>query len=81
MPAAAEPVGASGEGLRWNAETSTLCASTATLEPGDRFEVVSAMPSFTPDDLRAATSTDPPDPIYLELPDDFPLGRATRPRR
>ena len=30
------------------------------------------MPSFTPDVLRAATSTAPPDPIYLELPSDFP---------
>ncbi len=72
VPSAAEPVQASGDGLRWNAETSTLVRVDRELEAGDRFEIVSAMPSFSPDALRAATSASPPDPIYLELPDGFP---------
>jgi transglutaminase-like putative cysteine protease len=72
VPGAAEPVAASGEGLRWNAETSTIVRIDRDLEPGDRFAVTSAMPSFTTEALRAATSTAPPDPIYLELPSDFP---------
>ena len=72
VPAAAEPIEASGEGLRWNAETSTLVRIDRSLEPGDRFEVVSALPTFTAETLRATTSTSPPDPIYLELPPDFP---------
>ena len=76
VPAAAEPVQASGDGLRWNAETSTLVRTDRVLEEGDAFEVVSAMPSFTPDVLRATTSSSPPDPIYLALPDDFPLSVA-----
>jgi transglutaminase-like putative cysteine protease len=73
VPSAAEPVQASGDGLRWNAETSTLVRVDRDLEEGDRFDVVSAMPSFSPDALRAASSAAPPDPIYLELPDGFPL--------
>ena len=76
VPSAAEPVQASGDGLRWNAETSTLVRTDRVLEEGDVFEVVSAMPSFTPDVLRATTSSSPPDPIYLALPDDFPLSIA-----
>ncbi len=72
VPSAAEPVAASGDGLRWNAETSTILRVDRDLEPGDRFEVTSAMPSFTPDQLRATSSVAPPDPIYLELPDNFP---------
>ncbi len=72
VPAAAEPVRASGEGLRWNAETSTLVRVDRDLEAGDRIDILSATPSFTPDELRAATSAGPPDPIYLQLPDGFP---------
>jgi transglutaminase-like putative cysteine protease len=72
VPASAEPVQATGEGLRWNAETSTLVRIDRDLEEGDRFSIVSAMPVFTPDVLRAASSLRPPDDIYLELPDNFP---------
>ena len=35
------------------------------------------MPTFTVEALRATTSLNPPDPIYLELPDDFPDTVAT----
>lgn len=72
VPSAAEPVEADGEGLRWNADTSTLLRIDRELETGDEFEIQSAMPSFTADALRAATSSAPPDPIYLELPENFP---------
>ncbi len=72
LPSAAEPVAASGEGLRWAAETSTLVRVDRDFDEGDRFEVVSAMPNFTAEALRAATSANPPDPIYWALPQDFP---------
>jgi hypothetical protein len=42
------------------------------LAAGDVVDIASAMPAFTADQLRAATVSSPPDPIYLELPDDFP---------
>jgi transglutaminase-like putative cysteine protease len=72
VPSAAEPVTADGDGLRWNEETSTLVRLDRALERGDRFEVVSAVPDRSPDALRPATSDAPPDPIYLELPPNFP---------
>jgi transglutaminase-like putative cysteine protease len=73
LPAAAEPVTApGGAGLQWVEETSTLVRLDPELQRGDRFEVVSAVPNHSPEVLRAATTATPPDPIYLELPDDFP---------
>ncbi len=72
LPVAAEPVEASGEGLRWAPTTSTLIHADPDLERGDQFHIVSATPHFTKDELRAATSDAPPDPIYLELPSNFP---------
>ncbi len=72
VPAAAEPIAASGDDLRWNADTSTLVRVDGPLANGDRVEVVSAVPVLTPDQLRAATSTAPPDAIYLDLPANFP---------
>ena len=61
-----------GEGLQWSAETSTLVRTDRDLETGDRIDIVSAMPSFTADVLRGTSSDQPPDPIYLTLPDGFP---------
>ena len=72
VPGAAEPVRATGSGLRWNAETSTLVRVDRDLVTGDKITLVSATPTFTPAVLRAATSSNPPDPIYLDLPSDFP---------
>jgi transglutaminase-like putative cysteine protease len=72
VPGAAEPVRASGEGLRWNAETSTLLRFGDDLKTGDQISIVSAEPSFSPDVLRATSSASPPDPIYVELPANFP---------
>jgi len=76
VPAAAEPVAASGQRLRWNAETSTLVKLDEQLATGDRLDIVSAMPVYTAQELQAATSRQPPDPIYLELPDNFPSSVA-----
>ena len=72
LPAAAEPTSVSGDGLQWAPETSTLVHDDPDLKRGDRFEVVSAIPDFSPDVLRAATSASPPDPIDLSLPEHFP---------
>jgi transglutaminase-like putative cysteine protease len=72
LPAAAEPTRVSGDGLQWAPEASSLVHDDPDLKPGDRFEVVSAIPDFSPDVLRATTSNSPPDPIYLSLPENFP---------
>lgn len=72
VPAAADPLAATGSGdLRWSAETSTLITTGDELTTGDEYEIVSASPRFSATSLAAATSDSPPDPIYLELPDDF----------
>ena len=73
VPAAADPQAASPQdGLRYNADSSTLLKTDGDLVAGDTFEIVSASPRFDVDQLRNATSTDAGDPIYLDLPDDFP---------
>ncbi len=73
VPAAADPQAASPQdGLRWNADSSTLLKTDGDLVPGETFEIVSASPRFDVTALQSATSTDAGDPIYLELPDDFP---------
>jgi transglutaminase-like putative cysteine protease len=71
VPAAAEPVARAGDGLSWHAETSTL-RFDRPLVRGDRFEVTSARPTLTPQRLRTSGSSNPPDPIYLALPANFP---------
>lgn len=72
VPAAAEPIVVAGDELRWNADTSTLVRTDRSLETGDQIDIVSAVPVLSPEQLRAATSASPPEPIYLELPADFP---------
>ncbi|NND74398.1 MAG: DUF4129 domain-containing protein [Ilumatobacter sp.] len=73
VPTAADPIAASPQdGLRWNADSATLLKLDGELAPGDTYEIVSASPRFDLDALRAAGSTGVGDPIYLELPDDFP---------
>jgi transglutaminase-like putative cysteine protease len=73
VPAAADPRAASPQdGLRFNADSSTLLKTDGDLTAGDQFEIVSASPRFLVEDLQAATSTDAGDPIYLELPNGFP---------
>ncbi len=85
LPAAADPVAATGEGdlrnaLRWNADSATLVKTGGDLEAGDRFSIVSASPRFSAATLATASSLDPGDPIYLELPSDFPDAVATTAR-
>lgn len=76
VPAAAEPVQAAGStggteiSLSLNRDTSTLVAAR-DLAPGDLFTIVSSMTQPTPDELRAAT-TEPPDPILVEVAADLP---------
>ncbi len=73
VPAAADPTNVSpSENLRWSADTSTLVKTDTELARGDTFDIVSASPRFDAATLAAATSTDAGDPIYLELPDDWP---------
>jgi transglutaminase-like putative cysteine protease len=85
LPAAADPIAASGAGdlrdnLRFNSDSATLVKTGDDLQRGDSFEVVSASPRYSSATLAAATSADPGDPIYFELPDDFPtvVGDITR---
>ncbi len=77
LPAAADPTNANGVGdiqddLRWNADSATLVKTGSDLERGDTFLVESASPRFTAAQLAASSSDNSGDPIYLELPADFP---------
>lgn len=77
VPAAADPISASGEGdiaddLRWTEANASLVKTGGDLEAGDRFSIVSASPRVAADLLAGATSNDPGDAIYFALPDDFP---------
>lgn len=77
IPAAADPIGAEGFSagneldLSINYDTNSLLAPDEHT-PGDVFRLVSTRPGLDPDVLRDATSDSPPDPIFLELPDDLP---------
>jgi transglutaminase-like putative cysteine protease len=82
VPAAADPINASGRSdLRWDPETSTIVTVDGDLERGDVIDIRSASPRFTEAALDAATSDDPGDPIYTELPDDLPEIVATTARQ
>ena len=72
VPAAAEPVAVSGENVLWNEDSATLVNIDGDLVAGAVYDIVSAPPRVTLDDLQDATSTAPGDPIYFELPDDLP---------
>jgi len=77
LPAAADPTNANGrdglgDTLRYDPDSATLVKTGDELTSGDVFEVESASPRYTAEQLAAATSNDAGDPIYLDLPDDFP---------
>lgn len=72
VPAAPEPISASGPGVGYNELTGTLVRSNGNLASGDVFEIVSAMPRFDANTLRGASVSSPPSPVFLELPDDLP---------
>ncbi len=72
LPAAADPQRvAPNEDIRLNTDTSTL-VKTSPLEPREVFTIISQTPDVTPEVLRAATTSNPPDDIFLGLPGDFP---------
>jgi hypothetical protein len=79
LPAAYQPVSIDAEGPnpRYERASSTLIVDT-DLNTSDRtvYEVTSALPQPTEEDLRnAVTTLDPDMASYLDLPDDF-SGRA-----
>ena len=77
IPAAAAPFQAEGfsDGVRLrlniNPETDTLLAPD-DVQPGDEFTVVSTSPALSPERLRGTTTSNPEDPMFVELPDDLP---------
>lgn len=77
VPAAPDPFQASGFSggaelnLNLNRDTSTLLAPD-DMQAGDLFTVVSASPIIDKDLLRATSVSNPPDPIFTQLPDDLP---------
>jgi len=72
VPTAAEPISARGDDLGYNAEAATLVKIGSDLDDDDVYTIGSAMPRFSAQALQSATSNDPPDSIFLELPDDLP---------
>jgi transglutaminase-like putative cysteine protease len=78
VPAAADPVQAEGSRagepieLRQVRDSDALVALSADHNSSDLFTVVSAVPNPSPDQLRGATADSPPNPIFLELPDNLP---------
>ena len=73
VPAAADPVAIDqSNNLAWEPGTSTLTTTEDSLSAGDTFTITSASPRFDAQLLTTATSTDPGDSIYFELPDDLP---------
>ncbi|MFK7918298.1 MAG: transglutaminaseTgpA domain-containing protein [Ilumatobacter sp.] len=81
LPAAADPIAATGAGdlrenLRFNQDSATLVKTGDPLERGNTFDIVSASPRYDAATLSAATSNNPGDSIYFELPDDFPSSIA-----
>ncbi len=78
VPAAPDPVAATGPTtLRYDRSSSTLSTGDTELTTGDSFQMISESPRFDPAVLAAATSLDPGDDIYVELPDDFPADAVT----
>ena len=72
VPAAADPTQVEpNTDIRFNADTSTL-VTLSELASGDQFTIVSKAPDVTLDELRAATTDNPPDDVVLELPDNVP---------
>lgn len=80
IPAAADPEAVNpNTDVRLNGDTNTL-VKTSELEPEEQFTIVSRAPEISVDVLRAATASNPPDEIFLELPDNLPdvVGRLAR---
>lgn len=76
VPAAPDAVAAEpnrrSQSLHYDFASMTFTTIGDELSKGDTFTIQSARPRFDPAELAAATSDDPGDDIYLDLPDDFP---------
>ena len=71
LPAAYSPRSVVGGNIFYVPSTATV------IEPGDvrrnsNYQIVSTVLDLTATQLRLATSVEPPDPIVLDLPSDFP---------
>jgi transglutaminase-like putative cysteine protease len=77
VPVAPEPIQASAQAdeLQWSDALGALVATTE-LASGDRFEIVSRSPSVSAEQLRTATTDDPPGPGYTVLPSSVPAPLA-----
>ncbi len=71
IPAAIQPVRVSQDGVYWEPLDGTLIVDE-DVDEGQVFNIASYDPNPTPDQLRAATASSPPDGHFLDLPDDFP---------
>lgn len=76
IPAAPDPTALSSSNIdvEWIPEDATLVATDHELAPGDTFDIVSTSTVHRLDStvLSSATSNDPGDPLYVELPPDYP---------
>ncbi len=74
LPAAADPIQVASDidtDIRLNRDTGTILKTTE-LEYGNQFTIVSKAPDATLDVLRAATTDNPPDDLFVALPDNVP---------
>ncbi len=72
LPAAADPTRIRpNENIRFEQDTSTLFKTT-DLTPGETYTIISVRPDVSRAALEGARAIDPPDPVFLELPDNLP---------
>ncbi|MGD9702086.1 MAG: DUF3488 and DUF4129 domain-containing transglutaminase family protein [Acidimicrobiia bacterium] len=72
VPAAANPVDVSStESLLFDDESGSIIREQGNLFPGLGYTVTSVLPTFTAEQLRAATASNPPGEQYRSLPEDF----------
>ena len=73
-PAASTPLAVnwlSDRTVQWVDRSRALFVQDG-LTPGMRYETTSADADPTPDQLRSSTASNPPDPIFYQLPDSLP---------
>ncbi len=79
LPAAPDPFQVSPNApFSWERESATLVRNDRDLRRGDTIEIVSATSGADAARLNVTASSDPPDPIYTDLPDDLPELVRTR---
>jgi transglutaminase-like putative cysteine protease len=72
LPAAFSPQSVVGGNAFYVPATATLVEPGVGLRRNANYQIVSTVLNLNPNQLRAATSNDPPDSIELHLPSDFP---------